>query len=243
MSVEYLKELFYPSVHYVSDDAIFYNWIKSSLNPDSIILDLGAGGGLEWKYDFKDLCKKVVGIDIDPVVADNPNLDEAIISDFFKNDFKSNLFDVVFANFVVEHIKRPYDFLVEIKRILKRNGVFYFRTLSKYHYANVAARLTPYWFHVYYARLLGRKEEDVFPTFYKMNSKRDMDRISKVINLKYEIKMFEGYAGYLQINPIFFLLGVAYERIVNHISIFSRFKGILMCKIVLLDEGDGNEKF
>lgn len=234
MGVKYLKELFYPSDSYLHHDAIFSNWIRSSLDMDSITLDLGAGSGLGWRYNFKNLCKRVIGIDINPDVANNPNLDEAIISDFFKNNFEDNSFDIVIANNVVEHIKEPYDFLVEVKRILKRNGVFYFRTLNKYHYAGLISWLTPYGFHIYYNRLLGKKEDDILPTYYKMSSVKDIDRLSKTINFKYEIKMFEGYPGYLMINPIFFLLGVACERVINYFSIFKKFKGILMCKIVFL---------
>lgn len=230
--IEYLKKTFYPVECYIHHDNIFSKWIEDSLDKDSIILDVGAGNGLGWRYNFKTLCLKVIGIDIDPRVKDNPNLHEAVNVDFLKNNFPSNYFDVVFANYVVEHIKQIDNFFMEIKRILKKGGKFYFRTLNKYHYAGFASSFLPYRFHVFYTSLLGRNADCVHPTFYKLNSKIDLDRLSRKMNFTYEIKMFDGYPGYLQISPLFFMLGIIYERIVNRFTILDNLKGILMGKII-----------
>lgn len=227
--VKTLSNYFYPN--YKDDNAIFYEWIGKLINSDSVILDLGAGAGKKWPYDFSKHCSKVVGIDKDPRVVDNPNLSEAVCLDFYKNNFKDNTFDIIFANNVVEHIAYPERFLAEVKRILKPSGYFFFKTPNRWHYVPLVGTNTPYWFHVFYCQLKGRSADDTFPTYYRVNSYRTIENLSRILNYDFELKMFEARPEYLSLEPISFLMGVGYERLVNRFEFLNKFRVVMMVKL------------
>ena len=201
--------------HITIYDNIFLDWIRGYITPDSVILEIGAGKGINNPYDFGKLSKKVIGVDLDPRVLDNPNLNEALCIDFFENKFDDNSFDIIFANNVAEHIQNPQEFLAEVKRVIKPNGFFFFKTPNILHYAIIIAKFTPYWFHKFYCALSSRKPEDTFPTYYRMNSKRQIEKLSKIVNFTYEIKTLERQPDYLFLDPITFLMGVFYEKMVR----------------------------
>ena len=228
-TVKRLSNYFYPN--YKDDNYIFYNWIRESIKPDSAILDLGAGAGIKWPYDFARQCRKVVGIDMDPRIMDNPNLTEAVCADFYKNEFEDNYFDIIFANNVAEHINNPETFLSEVRRILKPSGYFFFKTPNRWHYVPLVARITPYWFHVFYCWLRGRATEDTFPTYYRMNSYGIIRKLSELLNFDFELRMFEARPEYLILDPVTFLMGVGYERLVNRFEFLNGFKVVMMVKI------------
>jgi len=231
---ETLSIKFYPPMSYKDDNVIFYEWIKSYLKSDHIILDCGAGTGLLNPYNFKGHCKKVVGIDLDERVLKNPLLDEAYVENFMYPYFPEQSFNIVFANNVVEHIKKPAEFLKEMKRILKPGGLLFIKTPNSWHYVALAGSFTPKKFHVFYNRLRGVKEEDVFPTFYKMNQNYKIKKLSKKLNFSYEIKFFEGRPEYLVLNPIMFFLGIIYERIANFFPFLKIFRSVILLRITFL---------
>ena len=231
---ETLSIKFYPPMSYKDDNVIFYEWIKSYLKPDHIILDCGAGTGLLNPYNFKGHCKKVVGIDLDERVLKNPLLDEAYVENFMYPYFPEQSFNIVFANNVVEHIKKPAEFLKEMKRILRPEGVLFIKTSNRWHYVGVIGSFTPHWFHRFYNKLRGVREEDVFPTFYKINQIIQIKNLGKKLNFNYEIKFFEGRPEYLTLNPIMFFLGVIYERIVNLFPFCKIFRSVILLKITFL---------
>ena len=187
----YLRDKFYSPKDYVHHDTIFSNLIKASLKSDSVTLDIGAGSGDQWAYSFKGQCQKVVGIDLDQRILQNPNLDEAIVGDIFKNQFPDASFDVVIANYFVEHISNPLDFLREMRRILRKDGVLFFRILNINHYAGMISRFSPFWFHQFYNQRLGRAKEEIFPAFYKLCSQFQVKKISRQAFFSYDIIMFE----------------------------------------------------
>lgn len=213
---------------------IFYDWIRESITKDSVILEIGAGVGKYSPYNFADIGRKVIGVDMDPRIIDNPNLNEALCIDFFDNTFEDASFNIIFANSVVEHIEDPVKFLMEIKRLLKPNGLFFFKTPNLQHYAMIIAKFTPFWFHKLYCTLSGRDAEDTFPTYYQMNSKSKMDELSKTANFNYEMRTLECQPDYLFLDPVTFLMGVGYERLVNKYERLNKFRILLMVKVAFV---------
>lgn len=65
-----------------------------------------------------------------------------------------------------------------------------------------------------------------------MNSKTRIEKLSKILNFTYEIKTFERQPDYLFLDPITFLMGVGYERLVNRYKFLNKFRIVLMVKIV-----------
>jgi len=226
-----LSNKFYPPLVYKDDNGVFYEWIRSFLKPNHIILDCGAGNGLLNPYNFKGYCKKIVGIDLDERVLKNPLLDEAHVGDFMNTSFPDQSFDIIFANNVVEHVKDPVKFLKEMKRILKPGGLLFIKTPNKWHYVGIVSSLTPHWFHLFYNRLRGVVGEDIFPTVYKVNQILKIKKLSGKLNFHYEIKYFEGRPEYLILNPLTFLGGVVYEKVVNRFSFLRFFRSVILFKI------------
>lgn len=226
-----LCEYFYPTAETKNDNNVFFEWIKGHLKSDYIILDCGAGTGTLHPYDFRKYCQRVVGIDLDERVLKNPLLDEAKIANVLSLPFSDNSFDLIFANNVAEHIAKPIGFLKEMRRILKPNGLLFIKTPNRYHYVGLISLLTPIWFHKFYNRRRGTKEENVFPVFYRMNHLRAIKQLSKKLDFSYQIKYFEGRPNYLLFNPLTLIVGVIYEKIVNGLAIFKYFRSVLMIKI------------
>ncbi len=141
-------------------------------------LDLGCGHSVfgTWMVEdekvFTARAGAVVGIDLDmPGLKAHQGLRHKVYGDLQYLPFPSGHFDVVTANMVVEHLPAPARILAEIRRVLKPGGVFVFHTTN---IGNPIMRLSakaPQWLKNRLALLLeGRAEEDVFKTFYQLNS-------------------------------------------------------------------------
>ena len=166
----------------------FYQRINSIVSEDAVVLDIGAGRGVAHvdgsvSYTrrlmrFRGRCKKVIGIDVDDAVLGNPSLDEAHVID--KNTFPlpDSSVDIAFADWVLEHIEDVSAFSAEVERVIRPGGWFCARTPNKWGYISLASRLIPEALH---ARVLkraqpNRKTEDVFPTFYRLNTRTNIAR-------------------------------------------------------------------
>ena len=91
------------------------------------------------------------------------------------------------------------------------------------------ARLTPHRVHQYVNRLRGRAETDTFPTRYRANSERDVARLAADAGSMVEsVELIEGRPEYLRIAWPTYLLGLAYERLVNASEIFASLRILLV---------------
>lgn len=161
---------------------LFYSLIHSVLKPDHVVLDFGAGRGAqaEGPFDYmrslvtlKGKVRHVVGVDVDPAVLENPILDEAhVFSPGERLPFDDGAFDVIFSDWVAEHVDDPASFVAEITRLLKPGGWFFARTPNRFGAIAIGATLIPNALHNAVLQRLqpDRKERDVFPTRYRMNT-------------------------------------------------------------------------
>jgi len=165
----------------------FYTRVGCFLRPEFEVLDLGAGRA-GWYGDDDNACRKsirlikgrvrkVVAADLDSAVLENRAADECIlIKEKSKLPFNDSSFDVVIADFVLEHIEDPIAFSTEVNRILRPGGLFAARTPHKYCYVAMVARLIQNTKHATFLKYIQphRKELDVFPTNYRMNRLSDV---------------------------------------------------------------------
>jgi ubiquinone/menaquinone biosynthesis C-methylase UbiE len=216
---------------YYPDDSksgtlLFYNWLRSHIRPEFIVLNVGAGPTTDNKIrSLKGKVGKVVGVDIDNEVLKNKDLDEAFVIKNNKLPFSDSTFDLAWADFVFEHVEKPEVFLKEIYRVLKPSASFFFRTPNNYHYVSVIARMTPHWFHNLIAnkvRGLPNGAYEPYPTYHRLNSKKDITKYSKTARFReIELQLVEAEPSYLMFHSIPFLCGVVYERIVNRFKSLS----------------------
>jgi SAM-dependent methyltransferase len=163
----------------------FYSRINALLSPSMTVLDYGAGRGAQLERNTSpyrtSLCKlkgkvqKLVGVDIDDAVLSNPYMDEARqISPNEALPFEDSTFDLIYADWVLEHVDHPEHFVNEVHRLLKPGGWFCARTPNRWGMIGIGTNLIPNSLHTRILRVLqpSRKDIDVFPTVYRMNTLR-----------------------------------------------------------------------
>jgi SAM-dependent methyltransferase len=167
----------------------FYTRVGLLTTPQSRVLDLGAGRGAWFEDDASDFRRQVrllrgkvaevVGCDVDPAVKDNRAVDTAhVIVPGQPLPLEDGSMDLVVSDYVFEHVEDPLALGKELHRVLKPGGWICARTPTKHNYVCVAARLVSNLRHasVLHWAQPGRKAEDVFPTVYRLNKQRDLDR-------------------------------------------------------------------
>ena len=160
----------------------FYGRIRSILDKNSVVLDYGAGRGA-WYVDgpalysravraLKPDVKFMIACDVDAAVLSNTSVHEAFLIEDGKVPLASSSIDILIADYVLEHIDDPPLFFSEVTRLLKPGGVFCARTPHALNYISIAARVIRNSRHAKILRLVqpNRKEMDVFPTNYKLNT-------------------------------------------------------------------------
>lgn len=214
-------ERIYPEIRFGgfsrADGSITFFARAHALAADAkVVLEVGCGRGKAQEdpssyrrklHDFRAPGRKVIGIDVDPVASTNPWIDEfRRIGSDFKWPVEDASVDFALSDYVLEHVGDPEAYFAELRRVLKPGGVFIARTPSKHSYIAVAARIVPNSLH---ARVLGkaqigRKEEDVFPTVYRANSKRQLKRLLRGAELEGTVYSLECEPWYMTFSRVSF---------------------------------------
>lgn len=231
--INFFDTKFYSSYSGNWDDDLFRKNILDKLDNEMIMLDIGAGAGIIKAMNFRGLSKKVIGLDPDPRVTQNPYLDEGY-EGFGENlPFDNEIFDIVIMDNVAEHLANPLKVFEEINRVLKPGGILLFKTPNIYHYMPLISIITPTSFHKFINKIRGRESEDTFPTQYKVNSEKQICEIANKTNfVKTKIEYIEGRPEYLRISTFLYVFGIFYERIVNSSNFFKKIRILLICEMM-----------
>jgi ubiquinone/menaquinone biosynthesis C-methylase UbiE len=155
---------------------------------------LDAGGGRRIFPDAYDgeqslvaRASQVVVCDADPEsLEDHRSVSERVCCTLSNVPFQDSSFDLITCGMVVEHLDNPAPCLKELGRLLAPGGTLVIHTVNYYGYATIVAQLSkclPFrrWI---IAQITGRKEEDIFPTFYRCNTAAVLSRYLKNAKLK-----------------------------------------------------------
>lgn len=205
----------------IDGSVVFYTRVNALIAPDHTILDVGCGRGaqiLDEPIAFKKALRtlkgkvrKVIGIDVDPAAAQNPNLNEfALIHRSGTWPVTSTSVDGVIADFVLEHIPDPDLFLSELSRVLKPGGFFAARTTNVRGYVGIFSRLIPNRSHgsVVVRAQLERKPEDVFPVCYRMNTITGLKHQLRRRGFQSAVYGYDAEPNYLHFSPFAYSIGV-----------------------------------
>lgn len=124
-------------------------------NPHCFILDVGCRWG-------DDLCKivavnadtNIFGIDtcFDALKVASRKLEKARNVNYVlqakgeASPFRNNSFDIIISSEVIEHIERVEEFIKEVYRVLKNQGVFIISTPSRFNYVSLIGKIIPHRF-------------------------------------------------------------------------------------------------
>jgi SAM-dependent methyltransferase len=213
-TIEQLDRRYYPG--YVDEHTRFDTLIRSYLRPDVAALDAGAGRGLMYPYDYREIVGRMAGADTDPAVMENANLSDGVIADLAHLPYEEGVFDLVFSKYVFEHLERPLPVMRELRRVMKPRGHLLIHTPNRWHYVAMAATVTPTSFHAWFNARRGRVEADTFPTRYRANDRRTLERLATAAGFRIvRLDVLETKPDYLSFHPLAYRAGILYERVVN----------------------------
>jgi SAM-dependent methyltransferase len=146
--------------------------LDQALTPGARVLDLGCGRTTRLA-SRRDKIAELVGVDVDGAAgAENGALDRFLVSDVCRSvPFEDAYFDLVYANFVVEHLDRPDAAFRECRRLLRPGGALVLLTTNRANPALALTRLVPQGCRTAIKRAgAGVAERDVIPVRYRANT-------------------------------------------------------------------------
>jgi SAM-dependent methyltransferase len=159
------------------------------LEGPATVVDFGAGRGRQaddpvpYRRRLRELRgpgRTVIGVDVDPVVTTNPRVDDGrVIEPDGRIPVDDASVDLVVSEWTFEHVADADRAAAELDRILRPGGWLCAMTPNKRGYIALGARLVPNRLHVGALRKLqpGKAAADTFPTAYRMNTRRDLERL------------------------------------------------------------------
>lgn len=146
--------------------------LDEALRPGMVALDAGCGRTTRLR-DYRDRIVRLVGLDADAEAGRaNPYLDEFVAGDLEERlPFEDETFDLVYANFVVEHLGRPESAFAEWRRVLRPDGTLVLLTSNRASPLMAVGDRLPQRLRIAIKRLgAGAAERDVYPTRYLANT-------------------------------------------------------------------------
>jgi SAM-dependent methyltransferase len=146
-------------------------FLERALRPGAVVLDAGCGRKTRLLAHRPSIVE-LVGVDLDEAGCENPALDKFVRADLCRRlPFSDRTFDLVYANFVVEHLDGPEAAFREWRRVLRPEGALVLLTSNLANPFLAAARLLPENARIILKRLgPGVAERDVIPPRYRANT-------------------------------------------------------------------------
>jgi SAM-dependent methyltransferase len=155
--------------------------LDTSVQPGCRWLDVGCGHTIvpEWIRDSLSFqrellarCEAAHGCDTSDSRPHKAGLQKHV-GDCTVLPYPDGFFNLVTANMVAEHVADPLAFARQIHRVLAPGGRFVLHTPNRYYPLIFVTQLLPSGLVRRIAnRVDGRANEDIFPTYYRMNTRK-----------------------------------------------------------------------
>lgn len=178
--------------------------LERALQPRASVLDAGCGRTTRLVAS-RDSIARLVGVDLDTAAgAENTGLDEFVVADCADLPFEDATFDLVYSNFVIEHLESPEAAFQEWRRVLRADGSLVFLTSNRANPYLALARMLPQRTRVAAKRLgPGAAEQDVFPAVYRANTPARLSSLLEAAGLApvevHYVATLHRYAGERQL--------------------------------------------
>jgi len=195
---------------------LFERRVRGLLRPEHTLLDVGCGSTAPVLRNFREACARLVGIDVVDLDVEIPGI-ELYRADLARIPLPDSSIDVVMARSVMEHIEDPAAVYRELVRVLRPGGRLVFLTPNLWDYASLAACVIPNrWHGTLVAKMEGRDEEDVFPTYFKTNTFGAVNRWCNESGFELESFQYLGqYPAYFLFNGFLFIMATGYEKLIS----------------------------
>jgi len=153
------------------------SYVKKNASRNGSLNILEAGCGQKWSINLNGVKYHLTGVDIDKDALEirkykTKDLDEIIEGDLCTVQLEENKYDVIYNSYVLEHINGAEKMMQNFYRWLKPGGILILRFPDRQSAYGFMTRLTPFWFHVFYKKVLmgdpnaGKPGFAPYPVFY-----------------------------------------------------------------------------
>lgn len=172
----------------------YYEALRQFIPSGCVWLDMGCGHQMFADFmrgqeaELAARARHLVGIDLDfEGMLKNRTITDLVYGDIGRLPFPDATFDVVTANMVTEHLPNPRETLMEVSRVLRPGGWLIFHTPNRLAPIVRIAKLAPDRLKRRVVHLLeNRSDEDIFPTFYRINTPDDVRELLSGSNFELE---------------------------------------------------------
>ena len=202
-------------------------------NGTSVLLDAGCGRTMPVLKKYRGRAARLIGVEL-VEFTDVPAGIEAFNTDLAHLPLPDASVDLIMSRSVFEHLADPRAVYQEFARVLRPGGAVVFLTANMWDYGTLVARMVPNRFHARIVkRVEGRSEEDTFPTMFRTNTRRDVDRLAAGAGLKVDDYAYlSQYPNYLLFNGLLFLLGTGFEKLIARFEALRFLRGWILVTLV-----------
>jgi ubiquinone/menaquinone biosynthesis C-methylase UbiE len=181
---------------------IYAKLLKELVGANTCWLDAGCGHQISpgWTVaDEKSIVRKaqrVVGCDVDcHSLRKHRSICDIVVSRLEHLPFPDHAFDLITLNMVTEHLETPQRTFAELARVLAAGGQLVINTPNSAGYyldlMRLGKLLMPKRMVLWLARMLEHREpDDVFPTYYRANTRKQLRDLALAAGLVEERVLF-----------------------------------------------------
>jgi SAM-dependent methyltransferase len=208
---------------------IFERRVDGLLSPETVLLDAGCGRTAPVLRKYIGRVRRLIGIELVPFTGVPPDI-ETYNTDLAHLPLDAQSVDLIMSRSVFEHLTDPQAVYYEFARVLRPGGRVVFLTANMWDYGTLVAKMVPNRFHAAIIRRVeGRAEEDTFPTAYRTNTRRDVDRLARTAGLTVEaFDHVSQYPNYLLFNGPLFFLGMCFEKVIANVAMLRFLRGWIL---------------
>lgn len=230
-AVAALQDKYFPPATHPHPYRVFRDKVVEHIKDDSVVLEVGCGRTAPILTSIRERGGRLIGIDVVPFAVEDPRLELHNCSVTFMDRIASSSVDVAFSRSVMEHISDVHAAYREISRVLSAGGVYVFLTPNFWDYGSLISYATPNRLHGRIVSAVeGRMEDDVFPTFYRSNTKNSIARLAAASRLDVQqIRYIGQYPNYFLFSPTLFRIGCWYAKLIEKFQLLHPLQGWILC--------------